>query len=115
MTGSLTDMELELLRDDMFVELDDLCKIERINTEGVLLKAGTIASESRTPLYTDLACYVAPITARRDRFDVAGGSHQFQLQYRAVIPYTATGLQEKIRIWSAENSRCGTCIGSPTR
>lgn len=94
MSGSLTDMEYDLLVDDLEAELDDLCKIERIATAGVLQKNGTISGESRTTLYTGLACYVAPITARRDRFDVAGGSHQFQLQYRAVLPVTAVDLQE---------------------
>lgn len=94
MSGSLTDMEYDLLVDDLEAELDDLCKIERVSAPGVLQTNGTISNESRTTLYTGLACYVAPITARRDRFDVAGGSHQFQLQYRAVLPVTAVDLQE---------------------
>lgn len=95
MSGSLTSMELGYLQDDLSAELDDLCTIERVTGEGILAKDGaSIGSETRSTLYSSLACYVAPITARRDRFDVAGGSHQYQLQYRAVLPVTATGIQE---------------------
>jgi hypothetical protein len=93
-TGSLIDMEYQLLVADLENELDDLCQIERVTAAGGLQKGGTITAETRTLLYSGLACYVAPITARRDRFDVAGGSHQFQLQYRAVLPVTAVDIRE---------------------
>lgn len=85
--GSLTSLELKLLRQDYNREIGSgtQCTILRIQ-DGIIAKDGSLPADTPTPIYTG-PCYLTPIEARRDRWDDRGADHVYQNQYRVVIPW----------------------------
>lgn len=90
--GSITSIELGHMRTDFTVEMDETCLIESVTSGGLLQTDGSITTESRTTIYSGI-CSIFPIVARRDRYDTYGEGHQYQYQYRVLVPWDTTGIE----------------------
>lgn len=96
--GTLTQLELDGIRTDQEAQLDATCMIWRVHSEGTISKVdATLSSPVQVTIYTGV-CYVTPIVARRDRFDVHGEQQIYQNQYRVLLPYDAGLPNYSIRI-----------------
>ncbi len=91
LTGTMTDVELNAIRDEFVFEMEDVCRIFRITTKMTLQPNGTLADDPESDIYQGI-CSIAPIIARRDRFDEFGQGLVYSVQYRLTIPYSVTGV-----------------------
>jgi len=96
-TGTFKDVEIDQLRDQFEFEMEDECRIYRVTTEAELQPNGTKGSDTELNLYTGI-CSIAPIIARRDRFDEFGEGLIFSVQYRLTVPYDVTGVRITDRV-----------------
>lgn len=89
MAGTLTSWELDGIRLDQEDQLDAICMIWRVHSEGDVSKIdATLSSEAQITIFTG-PCFCAPIVSRRDRFDIHGEQQIYQNQYRILLPYDA--------------------------
>ena len=97
LTGSLTDAELNAVRNENIFEMEDICRIFRITTKATLQPNGTMGSDSESEIYNGIGS-ISVITARRDRFDEFAGGLIFTVQYRLTVPWTVTGVRVTDRV-----------------
>lgn len=96
-TGSLRQGELDYIRRDMEIEMEDECKIYRVVTKAELQPDGSLGFDEETEIYNGI-CSIAPIIARRDRFDEFGQGLVYSVQYRLVLPWDTTGIRITNRV-----------------
>jgi hypothetical protein len=95
--SSITDFELDCMREDQEAEMDDQCIIDYISDRGALNEA---TSEYDNPTWTTVytgKCSVFPIVARRDRMDSRGEHFLLQRQYRIHLPWDSGDIAPKMR------------------
>ena len=96
--GSLSDLELTRLREDMDTEIGNgtvgqFYRYTGSNTAGNTVAAdGTVTQNNAPTVLYDGVCEFATIAARRDRYETRLGEHVFLKQYRVNIP--ATGVPD---------------------
>jgi hypothetical protein len=89
----LTQGELDGIRVDVDQIFEDVGKIERITSPGVLdHETALYTGEVRALIYSG-PCLIAPIISRRDRFDEFGQGLVFTRQYRVDIPWDIDDVQ----------------------
>lgn len=96
-TGSLRDAELDIIRRQNDYEMEDKCRVFRVESEGELQPDGTMSDSVEVDIYIGI-CSITPIIARRDRFDEFGQGLVYSVQYRLTLPYTATGISITDRV-----------------
>ena len=89
--GSLLPFEVDALREDNAIEFEDTCRIYEL-TPGTIDLTETISADVERTVYTG-PCSFMPIVARRDRFDQFGEGLIYQVQYRVLLPWDATGIR----------------------
>ena len=98
----LTQGEMEAVRSDFEGLLSDHCLFYRINSQSELQAGGGFSTEDASVVYEG-PCSIVPISSRRDRFDEFGEGLIYQLQYRVLLPWDASGIQITDRLEVTES------------
>jgi len=98
----LTDLERIGLQQDFEELLSDVGRVHRVDSPAELLEGEAFSAEDASTIYEG-PMSVTPIVSRRDRFDEFGEGLIYQVQYRVLLPFTATGIQITDRLIMLES------------